>query len=130
MKQLVALLVALVVAGGVYYFSLKKMPTTDAGTASTQAISLTGVRMDLNQIAQAERVYFAASGKCASLDELSSSGTMNLTRTERDGYTYEVRCGEGQEFGVIAHHAPAPADSPIRYPVLAIDHNMQIGEVQ
>jgi len=130
MKQLVALLVALVVAGGVYYFSLKKMPTTDAGTASTQAISLTGVRMDLNQIAQAERVYFASSGKCASLDELSSSGTMNLTRTERDGYTYEVRCGEGQEFGVIAHHAPAPADSPIRYPVLAIDQNMQVGEVQ
>ena len=130
MKQLVALLVALAVAGGVYYFSLKKMPTTDAGTASTQAISLTGVRMDLNQIAQAERAYFASNGKCASLDELSSSGTMNLTRTERDGYTYEVRCGVGQEFGVIARHAPAAADSPIRYPILAIDQNMQVGEVQ
>jgi hypothetical protein len=130
MKQLVALLVALVVGGGIYYFSLKKMPTTDAGTASTQAISLTGVRMDLNQIAQAERTYFASNGKCASLDELSSSGTMNLSRTERDGYTYEVRCGEGSEFSVIAHHAPAPADSPIRYPILAIDQNMQIGEVQ
>ena len=130
MKSLVALLVALAVGGGVYYFTLKKLPTTDAGTASTQAISLTGVRMDLNQIAQAERAYFASNGKCGSLDELSSSGTMNLTRTERDGYTYEVRCGDGQEFGVIAHHAPAPADSPIRYPILAIDQNMQVGEIQ
>jgi hypothetical protein len=130
MKQLVALLVTLAVAGGVYYLTLKKMPTTDAGTASTQAISLTGVRMDLNQIAQAERTYFASNGKCASLEELSSSGTMNFSRTERDGYTYEVRCGEGQEFGVVAHHAAAPAGSPIRYPILAIDQNMQIGEIQ
>jgi hypothetical protein len=130
MKQLVALLVAVAVAGGIYYYSLKKMPTTDAGTASTQAISLTGVRMDLNQIAQAERTYFASSAKCASLDELSTSGTMNLSRTERDGYTYEVRCGHGSEFKVVANHAPAPAGSPIRYPILAVDQNMQIGEVQ
>jgi hypothetical protein len=106
------------------------MPTTDAGTAPTQAISLTGVRMDLNQIAQAERSYYAANAKCASLEELSTSGTMNLARTERDGYTYEVHCGSGNEFSVISHHAPAPRDSPVRYPILAVDQNMQIGEIQ
>jgi hypothetical protein len=55
---------------------------------------------------------------------------MNLSRTERDGYTYEVRCGGGNQFSVIARHAPAAPDSPIRYPVLAVDQNMQIGEVQ
>src|SRR5262245_20028332 len=45
MKNFVALLVALAIAGGIYFFYFKRMPTTDAGTAPTQAISLTGVRM-------------------------------------------------------------------------------------
>ena len=129
MKNLVALLVALAIAGGIYFFYFKKMPTTDAGTAPTQAISLTGVRMDLMQIAQAERTYMASNGHCGSLDDLTSSSTMNLARTERDGYSYEVKCGEGSDFAVIAHHTPAPPDSPIRYPILAIDQNLQVGEV-
>ena len=45
MKGLVGLLVALLTAGGIYFFYMKSMPTADAGTAPTQAISLTGVRM-------------------------------------------------------------------------------------
>ncbi len=130
MRALALLLVVAAIMGAIYFYSIKKMPTADAGTAPTQAISLTGVRMDLTQIAQAERAYVASNGHCATLDELTSSGTMNLARTERDGYTYEVRCGEGSEFAVIAHHATAPADSPIRYPILAVDQNMQVGETQ
>ena len=130
MKGLVGLLLALLIAGGIWYFYTKQMPTTDAGTAPTQAINLTGVRMDLMQIAQAERTYVASNGHCASLDDLSSSGTMNIARKEREGYSYEVKCGDSNEFAVIAHHAPAPLDSPIRYPILAIDQNMQVGEVQ
>lgn len=130
MKAFAAILVAAAIMGGIYIFYMKKMPTTDAGTASTQAISLTGVRMDLTQIANAERAYLVSNAKCATLDDLTSSGSMNLARSGRDGYTYEVQCGEGNEFAVIARHAPAPPDSPIRYPILAIDQNMQIGEVQ
>jgi hypothetical protein len=130
MRSLIGILVAAAVASGIYYYSVKKMPTSDAGTAPTQAISLTGVRMDLTQIAQAERTYIASNGHCVALDELSSSGTVNLARTERQGYTYEIRCGEDSEFAVIAHHPPAPADSSIRYPILAIDQNMQVGETQ
>jgi hypothetical protein len=130
MKGFVGLLVALLISGGIYFFYMKKMPTTDAGTAPTQAISLTGVRMDLVEIAKAERTYVASNDHCASLHELTSSGNMNLARTERDGYSYEVKCGDGADFSVVAHHAPAPPDSPIRYPILAIDQNMQVGEVQ
>jgi len=121
---------ALLIAGGIWYFYTKQMPTTDPGTAPTQAINLTGVRMDLLQMAQAERSYIASNGRCGSLDELSSSGAINHSRTERDGYSYEVKCGDGQDFSIVAHHAPAPPDSPIRYPILAIDQNMQVGEVQ
>src|SRR5882724_9457624 len=80
---------------GIYHFFLKKMPTTDEGTAPTQAISLTGVRGDLLQIAQAERGYIATNGHCAALDELVSSNSLSLSRGEREGYAYSVECSGG-----------------------------------
>lgn len=128
MRALVALLVATALVFGIYHFYFKKMPVTDEGTAPTQAITLTGVRTDLLQIAQAERGYIALNGHCASLDELSSSNSLTLSRPERDGYSYSVECSGG-DFGVTARHAPAAAGSPIRYPTLAIDQNMQVHEV-
>jgi hypothetical protein len=128
MRALALLLVAAALLMGAYYFYLKKLPTTDEGTAPTQAISLTGVRADLLQIAQAERTFVATNGNCASLPELLSSNTLNMSRTERDGYLYSVECS-GAEFSAVARHAPAPAGSPIRYPNLAIDQNMQVREV-
>jgi hypothetical protein len=128
MRALAVLLVSAALLVGAYYFYLKKLPTTDEGTAPTQAITLTGVRGDLLQIAQAERTFVATNGSCASLAELMSSNMLSMTRTERDGYTYSVECS-GSEFNAVAHHAPAPAGSPIRYPNLAIDQNMQVREV-
>ena len=130
MRAFALVLVAALILFGVYEFYLKKMPTTDAGTASTQAISLTGVRMDLLQIAQAERGNLASNSKCASLDELISSDSLNMSRSGRDGYTYEINCRGGADFQVVARHAPAPEGSPIRYPALVIDSEMQVSETQ
>jgi len=104
------------------------MPTTDEGTAPTQAITLTGVRSDLLQIAQAERAYIAINGQCASFEELISSNSLSMTRSERDGYSYTVECSGG-EFTAAARHAPAPAGSPIRYPNLSIDAIMEVHEI-
>jgi hypothetical protein len=128
MRALVAILVACAVAFGVYHYSLKKMPTTDEGTAATQAPSLVGVREDLILIAHAENGYIAQNGHCVSLDELTSSGALAMSRPERDGYTYSIACSGG-EFTVTGRHAPAPAGSPIRYPTLAIDQVMEVHEV-
>lgn len=128
MRVLIAILVAAAVLFGVYHFYLKKMPVTDEGTAPTQAISLTGVRGDLLQIAQAERLFIPQNGHCAKLDELLSSNSLAMSRSERDGYSYSVECS-GENFTVTARHAAAPAGSPIRYPTLAIDQTMQIREV-
>jgi hypothetical protein len=130
MRALAVVLVAALILFGVYEIYLKKMPTTDAGTAPTQAISLTGVRMDLLQIAQAERGSVALNGKCASLDELISSGSLNMARPERDGYSYEIKCLSETDYRVVARHAPAAEGSPIRYPTLAIDSSMQVREIQ
>jgi hypothetical protein len=128
MRALAAILVACALLFGVYQYYLKKMPVSDEGTAPTQAISLTGVRADLLQIAQAERGYIAMNGTCASLAELTSSNTLVMSRPERDGYSYSVECS-GDDFTVTARHVPAPAGSPIRYPTLAIDQSLQGREV-
>ncbi|HVM74528.1 MAG TPA: hypothetical protein VMT75_02725 [Candidatus Saccharimonadales bacterium] len=130
MKGIVSIIVVAAILLGVYYFYLKRLPTTDSGTAATQAISLTGVRSDLLQIGQAERSNIALNGKCASLDELVSSGALTMTRTGRDGYTYQISCSGGSDFQVIAEHPPAAAGSNIRYPKLALDATMQVQEVQ
>jgi hypothetical protein len=128
MRVLVAMLVCAGIAYGIYQYSLKQMPVSDAGTASTQAISLTGVRGDLLQIAQAERSYTALNDHCASMDELISSNSLTMQRPERDGYSYTVQCSGG-DFTAIARHPAAPAGSPIRYPTLGIDQTMQVREI-
>lgn len=128
MRALVAILVAAALVFGIYHFYFKKMPVTDEGTAPTQAITLTGVRGDLLQIAQSEGGYIALNGHCVSMEELISSKTLALSQPERDGYSYSIECSGG-EFSVTARHAPAAAGSPIRYPTLAIDQTMQIREV-
>jgi hypothetical protein len=130
MRALVALLVFAGIAFGIYQYSLKKMPTTDTGTAPTQAISLTGVRGDLLQIAQAERSFQALGDHCAGIDELISSNSLTMRQPERDGYTYTVQCGSAGNFTATARHAPAPENSPIRYPTLSIDQSMQVTEIK
>jgi hypothetical protein len=129
MKIFVSLLVAVGFLWGVYLLYLKKIPTAAEGTASTQAISITGVRMDLLQIAKAERTSIGVDGHCMSMDELLTSGSMSMSRPEREGYTYSVECS-GNDFTATAHHAPAPAGSSIRYPNMAIDQSMQVREVE
>jgi hypothetical protein len=128
MRVLAALLVFVGVGFGIYEYSLKRLPTSDPGTAPTQAISLTGVRGDLLQIAQAERSFSALNDHCASMDELISSHSLTMQRPERDGYSYTVQCS-GADFNAVARHPAAPEGSPIRYPTLAIDQTMQVHEV-
>jgi hypothetical protein len=128
MRALAMVVAAAAILFGVYEYYLKRMPTAEQGTASTQAISLTGVRGDLLQIGQAERAYIALNGHCASLEELLSSNSLTMSRPERDGYSYAVECSGGS-FAATARHAPAAAGSPIRYPSFAIDQTMQVHEV-
>jgi hypothetical protein len=129
MRPLIALIVFAAVALGIYEYSLKQIPSSDTGTASTQAISLTGVRADLLQIAQAERANIATNTQCASLNDLISSGSLSMSRTERDGYSYSISCSSA-DFTVTATHPAPSTNSGVRYPTLAIDQSMQVREVQ
>jgi len=132
MGKLVGILVALAVGLGIFYYATKKMPTSDTGTSPTQVINLTGIRRDLLSIAQAERSNIALNTHCVSVQDLISSGSLTLSKPERDGYVYEVQCGgDSGEFKVVARHPGAPAEgSGIRYPTLAADQTMQVSEIQ
>ncbi len=129
MRGLAALLVAGGILFAVYHYYFQKMPTTDQGTAPTQAISLVSVREDLLLIAHAESGYIGQNGHCVSLDELISSGAFAMSHPAPDGYAYSIACSGTSDFSVTARHAPASAGSPIRHPTLAIDQSMDVHEV-
>jgi hypothetical protein len=130
MKSMASLLVVALIALGGYSYYLKNAAPVTGNQLVTQAISTTGVEMDLNAIAQAQRMYFAQNGSYASLDQLVSSGTMNISAGGRDGYTYNVEASQ-TGFVVTATHPDIPAgviqgSSAIHYPTITIDQSMQI----
>jgi hypothetical protein len=78
-------------AVGMYIYSLqvKTLQPSAAGATSDGAAVITGVKMDLIGIANAERGYMATQGKYASLDELISGGYLT-TKRERPPYIYDL----------------------------------------
>jgi hypothetical protein len=125
--RFVGLLFAAAIAIGIYYYFLKQAAPAP-GMAVTQSITTTGVEMDLNAIAHAERDYFAQNGSYAGLDQLASSGALAPPRTGRDGYTYSIETS-GNGFVVNARHADPPPNSgaaAVHYPALSIDQTMQM----
>jgi len=129
MKGLISLLITAAIGMAIYMYTLKQASPGN-GVVATQAISLTGVQMDLTAIAQAERMYFAQNGSYADLATLASSGTMNLTRTSRDGYTYSVE-PSGNTFTATARYTAPPVEmpkgvEPPHWPTISIDQTMEI----
>lgn len=126
---LISLLLTAVIGVGVYLYFLKQAAPAP-GMVVTQAISLTGVQNDLMAIAQAERMYYTQNGSYTDLATLASTGTMNITRTSRDGYTYSVE-PSGNGFTATAVYTAPPLDMPKgtvppHFPTISIDQTMEI----
>ena len=132
MKGLVGLLVTAAVGLGIYMYTLKQAaPGKDM--VVTQNISVTGVKNDLVSIAQAERMYYAQNGSYADLPTLTSSGTMNIARTSRDGYSYSAEAA-GNSFTVTATYTAPPVDNPAgvtppHFPTFTIDQTMEVHQL-
>ena len=125
MRILGILSLAATLVFGLYYMYLQRKVIPDSGRPKEQ-ITLTGVKGDLLQIGQSERLYAAQNGKCGTMDDLVSSGSLAMAKTERDGYAYSIECG-GADFTVTARH-PEPPDGGARYPTLTLDSRMEISE--
>jgi hypothetical protein len=91
----------LVLAAGMYIYSrqVKALSPTAANNPKA-TVNLTGVRMDLSNIANAERRYMASEGKYGSLDDLISGQFISEVR-QRGPYTYSVDVS-GENFVVTA----------------------------
>jgi hypothetical protein len=122
MRSLISLIIAAVIGFGIYYLYVRQVQTTGGGNNPTQAITSTGVKNDLNAIAQAERIYFTDHGSYATLDQLIESGALTATKRERDGYTYSV---EVSAAGFTATARSSRSDAP----AFAIDQSMQIRSI-
>jgi hypothetical protein len=129
MRGLIGILVTAAVGLGIYMYTLKQAAPGE-GMVVTQNISVVGVKNDLIAIAQAERMYYTQNGSYADLPTLSSSGTMNITRTDRDGYTY-VAQPSGNGFTVTATYTAPPVSNPAgvtppHFPTFTIDQTMEV----
>jgi hypothetical protein len=83
-------------AVGMYFYSLqvRNLQPATSGAASDETALITGVKMDLIGIANAERGYMAAQGKYASMDDLISGGYLTI-RHERPPYVYDLSVTSG-----------------------------------
>ena len=129
MKGLIGIMITAAVGLGIYMYTLKQAAPAP-GMVVTQNISVVGVKNDLISIAQAERMYYTQNGSYADLSTLSSSGTMNITRTSRDGYTYTAEHA-GNAFTVTATYTAPPVSNPAgvtppHFPTFTIDQTMEV----
>ena len=132
MKGLIGLLVTAAIGLGIYMYTLKQA-APGAGMVVTQNISVVGVKNDLIAIAQAERMYYTQNGSYADLPTLTSTGTMNITRSSRDGYTYSA-APSGNTFTATATYTAPPVQNPagvtpLHFPTFTIDQTMEVHQV-
>jgi hypothetical protein len=124
-------LLGVVIALGIGYFIFKsqvsQLPQGPGGSAAPpkQIIDTLGVKNDLIAIAQAERLYLAANGSYATVDQLQQDGSIAFSGTGRRGYNYVAEIDDGQHFKITATPADPAKDG---WPKLAIDETMQVTE--
>ncbi len=126
MRALLSLLIVAAIVLGGYYFYLKHMQPDGAGSNPMEAVSLTGVQNDLLAIAQAERAYLAQNGSYASLEELIRSGSLTMSRSGRDGYTYSVEITAGGFHVTARYNAPPGKTSGPGHPTIIVDQTLQV----
>ena len=111
----------LLIVFGTYKLFFAQLQST--GSASpARAIDVVGVKNDLVALAQAERMYQAEHNSYATLEELNSNRAMTLTKTGRNGYTYEAEPSE-DSFRIVARCPAAANPGCSNY---AIDQNMEV----
>ena len=119
---LLGLLVTLAIA---YFFYAKWAHPGGPNSSPQEQIDLVGVKSDLLAIAQAERMYLAANGSYASLDQLRQDGSVTFSITGRRGYNYSAEVDDGQHFKITA----TPAESgKADWPSLFIDETMEVSQ--
>jgi hypothetical protein len=125
MKATAGFLGIVLALGAAFYLYNAQLTRSGGGPASPQEqIDVTGIRMALLEIAQAERLYVAANGTYGTFEQLRAGGSPALG-ADRRGYVFRLELNGSQGFT-----ATATPDDPNKpgWPTLSIDASMQIRE--
>lgn len=115
------LLIALAI-GGYIYMQQAKSVSKEAGNPRA-TVDVVGVRMDLVNMAQAERGYYAREGHYASLDDLRSSGDLMVRNDHRGFYAYSANYTDSGFTITATYSGPPNSEAPAS---LSVDQNMQV----
>jgi len=126
MKATAGFLGIVLALGAAFYLYNAQLTRAAGGAAASpqEQIDVTGIRMALLEIAQAERTYVAAHGAYGTFEQLRAEGAPALG-TDRRGYTFQLELDGSQAFKATA--TPTDANKA-GWPTLTIDASMQIGE--
>jgi hypothetical protein len=114
--------VMLVMAFGLVYYMKATHAVSPANGTPQATVETTGVEQDLLAIANAERRYNATNAKYVSLDELISSGELQMPRTNRGPYSYSVEVADNA-FVAKAHAGNPPQGAPAN---ISVDATMTL----
>ena len=116
--------VVLALGAGLYVFNAQQTRGTASLASPQEQIDVTGIRMALLEIGQAERNYVAAHGTYGTFEQLRAEGAPALG-TDRRGYAFQLQVSGSQSFIATA----TPIDSNKQgWPTLSIDASMQVAE--
>jgi hypothetical protein len=114
-------LAAMIVVGvGLFLYSTQARNITREDGRPAAVADVTGVRMDLLALANAERIYYATNSRYASLEELRDQG--DITRISRPNFTYFAETTD-YGFNIIATYSGEDPEAPRR---IAVDQTLTI----
>ena len=119
----------ILVVGIVMYLYMRNTiavtPGVDGKTTPQATIDITGVKNDLNAIAQAERRYWATNSKYVSIDDLRSNGDISMQKNGRGQYEYSAVYSDNN-FRIVATYNGEPVSGVPHS--LSIDESMNLRE--
>jgi|WetSurSiteA1Bulk_404760.scaffolds.fasta_scaffold05752_4 hypothetical protein len=126
MKATFGMVGLLIVLGIGYFIYSSQIRHATNGKPLAQQIDFVAVRSDLLSLGQAERLYLAANGSYATLEQLRHSKVMSsIPKGNRSGYRYSIEVDGAAHFQITA----SPTDSSgADLPILSIDETMQISQ--
>jgi len=119
MKAFGCLLVLLVAAViGLFIYRTALTESTVGGVPPEQQIDTVGVKLDLQAIARAQKIYVVTHGRYGTMAELLEARAIPFSGESRHGYTYAAEVEGDQRFRVTA----TPIDSTkAGWPTFTVD---------
>ena len=112
--------VVIVVGIGSYVYTRQAQSVTSIGSNPETTVDVLAVRNDLMAIANAERRYWATNSRYASLDELRTSGDIEVP--SREAFTYSVETSD-TGFRIVASYSGSDPAAPKR---ISVDDAMRM----